>query len=219
MRCGSAETLTGWEPRLWGFMKRLLLTSLALIVLLAGGAAVDLAMNPPHRVAVMEGLCKAGLPNLSRPPELSSESLGCAILGPRQRVTGFVEGGFEIPNLVVGDRYRVDAQGYVQNETVWFESTPSDLWDPVRRAREEMDPDCLVTIVKVTVEGRMTVSKGGFGHLNMAPRAFYADRIIAVEPATPEAVAAPINPKAAICLWTGDGWAKPPPLAPALPGA
>lgn len=194
-------------------MKRPVLWVIGTILLLAGGVTAYLMLHPERHVTVVEKLCEAGLPNLSRPPE----SLGCVVMGPRQRVTGFVEGGFEISYLVVGDHYRVDAQGDLENEQVWFESGPSPLWDPLRMAREDMDPECLVTIVKVTVEGRMTLSKGGFGHLNMAPRAFYAERILAVEPAMPEAVA--FSPEAPVCLWTGKSWAKLSPLAQEAPGA
>jgi len=54
----------------------------------------------------------------------------------------------------------------------------------------------------------MTETDGAFGHLNMSPRAFFAHRVLAIEPVAPESVAdfAP-GLREHACIWGGDqGW-------------
>lgn len=182
-------------------MKRLPLIGLALIVLLASGVAADLALQPSHRIAAIAGLCKAGLPNLSRPPEIDARNLGCAVLGPKRTVTGFLESGFEHSRLVVGDRYHLSERGFT-NESAWFSGTPGVMergGEALRRLDHERSEGCIVTVAKVTVEGWITVSKGDFGHLGSASREFYAYRILSAEPASVEDLAEMWGAEAPIC--------------------
>lgn len=187
-------------------MKRLLLIGLTLIVLFTGGVAIDLALQPSHRIVVIAGLCKVGLPNLSRPLEVDADDLGCAVLGPRRKVTGFLESGFELSRIVVGDRYYLNERGFT-NESAWFSGTPGVMQrggETLRRLDHEESEDCTLTVARVTVEGWMTVSKGGFGHLGLASREFYAYRILSAEPARAEDLAmwgAGIR----VCAAGGDG--------------
>ncbi|MGV8930187.1 MAG: hypothetical protein ACOH1E_10565 [Brevundimonas sp.] len=182
-------------------MKRLTLIGLALTVLLAGGVSADIALQPSHRIAAIAGLCKVGLPNLSRPPEVDARDLGCAVLGPKRRVTGFFEGGFEHSVIRTGDRDLVDGQGVI-NETAWFSDTSGLMQrggETLRRLDHGRSDDCLVTVAKVTVDGWMTVSEGNFGHLGLAAREFYAYRIHSAEPARVEDLVEMWGSEAPIC--------------------
>lgn len=192
-------------------MKRLSIVCLALIVLLAGGVAADFALRPSHRIAAIAGLCEVGLPNLSRPPEVDADQLRCAVLGPRRTVTGFLESGFELSRIVVGDRYYLDDRGFT-NESAWFSGTHGVIQrsgETFRALDHEKSEDCTLTVARVTVEGWMTVSKGSFGHLGFASREFYAYRILSAEPARAEDLAmwgAGIR----VCPAGGDGAALAP---------
>lgn len=187
-------------------MTRLLVISFALIVLLAGGATIYFANNTPHRIIMIQRLCEAGLPNLSRPPEVSAEQLGCAVLGPRLTVTGFAEFGFELSRLTLGDRYKMDG-GQVINERAWLEGTDSVLdrgWRPLMDHKEWHFEECGTRVAKVTAEGWMTVSSGAFGHIDIEePRAFFAYRIITSRPATTVELAGLRKAGASVCP-TGD---------------
>ncbi len=169
-------------------MKKLLLSSLLLAAAIIVGVRVDFALNPGHRTAVLKGLCQVGLPNLSRPPEVDADSLGCAILGPKRTVTGFLELGFEHSHIIIGDRYEWDDLG-VTNEVAWFSDTPGLRdrgGDALLKLHHDRRDGCFVTVSRVSVEGWMTVSEGDFGHLGLASREFYAGRILSSKPATAE---------------------------------
>lgn len=169
-------------------MKKLLLASLLLTTVAIAGVRVDFALNPGHRTAVFKGLCEAGLPNLSRPPEVPARHLGCAILGPKRTVAGFLELGFEHSHIVIGDRYEWDELG-VTNEVAWFSDTPGLRdrgGDALLKLHHDQRDGCFVTVSKVSVEGWMTVSEGDFGHLGLASREFYAARILSAEPVSAE---------------------------------
>lgn len=162
-------------------MKKLLLASLLLTTLAIAVVRVDFALNPEHRTAVFKGLCEAGLPNLSRPPEVPARHLGCAVLGPKQTVQGFVSTGFEASHLIMGDQVVTDQYGFL-NESAWLSGTDGleqrgeAALDGVLSVRR---PGlCGGRLAKVTLEGWMTVSPGGFGHLNLAEREFFAYRVI-----------------------------------------
>ena len=176
-------------------MKRLALLFFGIIVLLAGGAATDLALNPPHRIAVMEGLCKAGLPNLSRPPEVDADKLGCAVLGRKHRVVGYVSSSFEHSTLYVGDRIELAADGFhFLNQSARFSGTRGLRERGGAALRRELDvlrPGlCGDRLAKVVVEGWMTVSPGEYGHLGGAKREFYAYRVVSASDPTAEDVRA-----------------------------
>jgi len=152
---------------------------------LAGWYAVD-------RTAMIGGLCRAGLPNLSRPHDVDARRLGCAVLGPKQRVTGILLGDFELSSLVMGDRLRFDQNDEVTNETAWFSATDGLAERGGDRLREQMGRyvpgGCGMRIGSITVDGWMTESKGSYGHLGMAEREFWADRVVSIGPPSAEAV-------------------------------
>jgi hypothetical protein len=176
------------------------------------------------RTAMVQAVCKAGLPNLSRPKRVDARELGCAVLGPRRRVSGFLESGFEHSRLIVGDRYRLDAEGGIANEAPWLSGTPGFMergGDGLARVYGQGEEDCgLLRVMRVTVEGWMTVSEGRFGHLGMASREFYADRIVSFDAATREDLSLlPAQSRSGVCRWTGAGWAGVDETEPVADGA
>ena len=167
------------------------------------------------RTAMVQAVCKAGLPNLSRPKQVDARELGCTVLGPRRRVSGFLESGFEHSRLIVGDRYR--------HEAPWLSGTPGFMergGDGLARVYGQGGEDCgLLRVMRVTVEGWTTVSKGRFGHLGMASREFYADRIVSLDAATREDLSLlPAQSRSGVCRWTGDGWAGVDEMEPVADG-
>jgi hypothetical protein len=152
---------------------------------LAGWYAMD-------RTAMIGGLCRAGLPNLSRPHDVDERLLGCADLGPNQRVTGILLGDFELSNLVIGDRLRFDQNDQVTNETAWFSGAKGLMERGGDRLGEQMrryvPGGCGMRFASVTMDGWMTVSGGKYGHLGLASKEFYADRVVSVGPPSAEVV-------------------------------
>lgn len=179
----------------------------ALVAVMLAGSILATASNPSLRVSAIETLCEMGLPNLSRPPELDAEELGCTVLGPLRTERGFHEGAFEHSMLVVGDRYRRAADGAYANETAWFESAPG-IEDIGAHFRPPPAPEhCFMYVSGIAVEGWMTLSEGGYGHLNGYSRAFYARRIIGMSGVQAEQVADMAPPiREFACRWTGEAW-------------
>jgi hypothetical protein len=152
----------------------------AILAGLAGWYAVD-------RTAMVEGLCRVGLPNLSRPKGVDDFGLGCAVLGPKTRVTGYLMTSFENSTLILGEPVVDEARGVLRNEAAWLSGTDGIAQrggEALERMLEPIPGLCGVAIAKITAEGWMTVSAGGFGHLNMNDREFYADRILSVRAPT-----------------------------------
>ncbi len=188
-------------------MKKLLLSSLLVTGVVIAAVRVDFAVNPEHRVAVLEGLCKAGLPNLSVPSGANASEWGCSIFGPLRQVSGFVDLAGEPRLLVIGDRYRSDDQGRLENEVV-------QLTGDLGAVRPPPPPNaCLGGVVAVSVEGWAIQSadqpQGG-------PRVFLLHRVLSIPPVEPGAVLMRRNYEGQYgCVWGGgEGWIS---LAPPTP--
>lgn len=161
---------------------------LGALLVLGGGGAVWYAVD---RTAMVETVCKAGGPNLSRPRAVRDDQLGCAVLGPRQRITGTLQQSFENSTLFIGH-----TTGPFGEDAAWFSPAAGLLEHGGAALGEQLDKSlggtCGVRMASVTVEGWMTVSEGEFGHLGGWTKEFYADRVIASGP-PPEAVVADIR--------------------------
>jgi len=176
--------------------------ALFLGLFVAAAVAGLVIWHQTNRVHFVQTLCEAGLPNLSRPSEVDADVLGCAVLGPKRRVEGFAEAAFEQSSIVIGDRYDVEEGGFFRNETAWYEGGWGDATLP------ESPETCWLSIVRISVEGWMTETPDGFGHLDMWPKAFFAGRVFGIGQVTPEDVAdfTPEMRKQA-CIWGGEqGW-------------
>lgn len=136
------------------------------------------------RPQMLEALCEAGLPNFSRPASVSPETLGCVILSKKGRYRGVVETAFEHSFLISDD---LPPTGGVRPGNAWFTCNQATGCDPRLEAQlhQPIPGVCLVSLASVTADGWITESPGGYGHLNMAEREFYSDRVISVGPPPP----------------------------------
>lgn len=170
-------------------MKRWLLIAGAVLLAAIAGLTV---WQQTSRVHFIQTLCEAGLPNLSRPPVIEADRLGCTVLGPKQTLTGYVSTAFEHSSLTVGAEVVTGRHGF-ENDSAWFSGTDGldqRGGEDLNKVLEIRRPGlCGSRLAKVTVEGWMTASPGGFGHLNLADHEFYAYRIVSANaPSTAELV-------------------------------
>lgn len=164
-------------------MKRIVAVSaVALTAVLLIGAAGLAGWQAYDRVGMIQTLCKAGLPNLSRPREIDARALDCAVLGKKQRLRGFISTSFENATLTVGEHIELTPQGFYKNASAWYSGTTglSERGDgSLGREIEKLHPGlCGLRVAKVEVEGWMTISPGQYGHLGLADREFYIYRVI-----------------------------------------
>lgn len=188
-------------------MKKLLLSSLLVTAVVITGVRVDFAVNPQHRVAALKGLCEAGLPNLSVPAGVEASDWGCSIFGPMRQVSGFVDLAGEPRLLAIGDRYRSDDQGRLENEMVRLAGDLSAVRLPPPPSA------CHGGVVAVSVEG-WTIQfadqpQGG-------PRVLLLHRVLSIPPVETGAVVMRRNYEGQYgCVWGGkQGWIS---LAPPTP--
>ncbi|WP_122465958.1 hypothetical protein [Brevundimonas lutea] len=146
------------------------LTTAMTLALMASGLATWHQVNRPGMIGA---LCQAGLPNLSRPPNVDVDALGCVVLGEREALTGLIITTFETADFLP-DGEPIRGASFAQTEGLMSRGG-RDL-----RAAVEMSKPltCGIGLSRVRVEGWMTVTPGSYGHLGMAPREFYADRIL-----------------------------------------
>lgn len=158
---------------------------LGVLLLFGGGGAAWYALD---RTTMVEAVCRAGGPNLSRPRVVPGDQLGCVVLGPRQRLAGVLQTSFENATLFVGPM-----DGAFGADPVWFSTTDGFMGRGGGALRRQLDTPvggtCGVRMASVTVEGWMTVSEGAFGHLGGWSKEFYANRVVASGPPPAESVA------------------------------
>lgn len=163
-------------------------------------------MNRAHFV---QTLCEAGLPNLSRPSGVEADSLGCGVLGPKRRVSGFLFGEYHGRMLVVGDAIRFDDHGAFANEVLDMAGSTGRSrqgWDDLRDMGKTLPEACFLTIWHVTMDGWSTETDGLFGYGGPPSRGFFADQLVSIEPVTSEQVAeVDARMREYACIWTGEG--------------
>jgi hypothetical protein len=142
------------------------------------------------RTGMFETLCKAGLPNLSRPSVVSADELGCAILGPRQRVTGTLLTHFETSNFLIDNLGPAPTGGGFTGNT-WHTPNQSLPRNAAldRQLATPVPGLCGVRLARVTSDGWVTQTPGNFGHMGIYAREFYEDRVISVGPPRADLVA------------------------------
>ena len=127
------------------------------------------------REKTLRQLCKAGLPNFSRPSYVRPIDLNCDILGPKHRVSGVLITGDEASNFITDD---------LGPGTTWFElnhtqprsiALDKQLSTPVKGV-------CEPGMAFVTVEGRATISPGSYGHLGNYLRTLFVQNVVSVGP-------------------------------------
>lgn len=144
------------------------------------GAAWTTTMG---RAAILSNLCRAGLPNYSRPSSLDAHKVGCTILGPRQLVTGALLSGFEASNLIRSD-LSPPPEGGGPGGSTWFTCgfAPgcSDLYDIV--SNQKITGLCDTQLVSIKAYGWATVEQGYYGHLGSYAREFFVDKVVNIGP-------------------------------------
>jgi hypothetical protein len=140
---------------------------------------------------MLKGLCKAGLPNFSRPAIVDSDHLGCAILGPRRRVSYVLLTGFETSSMVRSDLPPPPRRiGFQFGDTT---KTCNQVKGCDRRVDWQLARKipglCGTGLASVTAYGWVTETPGRFGHLGSYSREFYEDEVVAVGPPPPDLVA------------------------------
>ena len=134
--------------------------------------------------------CEIGLGNLSRPNELDSLSVGCAVVGPKKTVRGILLTGFEAAHFSSEDFEPVKGWPETDDQRAWFNC-------PATGCGAALDQQLAVNrfkgckdnynrgprIASIEAEGWVTVSpSNGYGHLNAYPREFWAIKIVKVGP-------------------------------------
>ena len=163
-----------------------------------------------NRTHFIQTVCKAGLPNLSRPGDIDADELGCVVLGPKRRLSGFLVGEYHGRTLIVGDTLRFDDDGVYANEVLDMAggtARSNSGWDDLREMREDAPEGCFLTVWRVTLDGWSTETDGPYGLMGLPSRGFFADRLVSIEPVRPEQVAEVADTRMAeyACVWTGEG--------------
>jgi hypothetical protein len=136
------------------------------------------------RAGMLSALCEAGLPNFSRPASVPADMLGCAILGPRERVRGVLLTGFEASNFMAADLGPPPAGGGFTGNT-WYICNQVRRCDRGRLARQLDQPItglCRVGLASVVVDGWATITPGNYGHLGVYSREFFEDQVVDAGP-------------------------------------
>lgn len=167
-------------------MRRSVLILGLVVAAAVGGLAVWHQVN---RVHFTQTLCEAGLPNLSRPAVVDADDLECTVLGPKRRVSGFVETAFEHSVLVTGELYPAESR-----PAPWFSLTEGVMERGGAALRRELDTPvpglCGLRVAGIVADGWLTESPGRFGHLGIASQEFHAHRILEVHRPAAEDLAA-----------------------------
>lgn len=129
-----------------------------------------------NRPALYYAACKVGLPNATRPAELSASQLDCTILGDKKVYSGVLFSGYH------GRAVRLaDGSGAA------FHCAEGGCGPLTERqlARPKV-PNCpkfpYPGMASVEVEGWRSLYPTGFGEMNRQPTEIYASRILKVGP-------------------------------------
>lgn len=158
-----------------------------ILVLLIGAGAIMSASGTVwylrDRPGMLGALCKAGLPNFSRPATIRADDLGCTVLGPRRRLRGVLLTAFEASNVVEHD-LPPPAEGGGFTGSTWLTCNQAKGCD--ERLDRQLDQKiaglCDVRLASFTAYGWATESSGHFGHLGVYAREFFVDEVVDVGP-------------------------------------
>jgi hypothetical protein len=170
-------------------MRRLAKPILLALILLLGLAAVGANVwYQKDRSGMLSFLCRAGLPNYSRPAEINAVGLGCAIVGPRRRVQGVLLTGFEASNLIRNDLGPVPEGGGFTGSTWWTCNQQRGCDQRLDRQLNEEIAGVCARLASVTAYGWVTETPGHYGHLGVYSREFFVDQVESVGPPPPDLV-------------------------------
>lgn len=145
------------------------LTVLLLIGLSALALVFDFLSRGAASVRAQEIICKAGLPNLSRPGSVDPEYLGCTILSGRTRVSGLVSFGPESVSLLYNDL----PQKSSPDGQLWLDCIHQDGCGLTGKHEVAV---CFGGVEYVQAVGWVSQTPGHYGHLGQWDREFLVDR-------------------------------------------
>lgn len=165
---------------MWSGKKCVLTFIAGAMVVVATSGAIWYQQDRP---GMLGALCKAGLPNFSRPSIIEADDLDCAILGARRRLKGVLLTSLEVANLVENDLPPPPAGGGFTGNT-WM--TCSQVKGCDGRMNRQLDQKiaglCGARLASFTAYGWATETPGHFGHLGVYAREFFVDEVVAVGP-------------------------------------
>jgi hypothetical protein len=140
--------------------------------------SVCAVMFVQNRPALYYAACEVGLPNASRPVELSARHLDCTILGEKQVFSGLIFAGYHGMNIRLNGR------------TGGVFKCPEGGCDPSLTQQLALPgaPHCLqfsasgFRMASIELEGWQSIYPTEFGHMNRQPTVIYARRILKVGP-------------------------------------
>ena len=136
-----------------------------------------------NRVSMLGALCRAGFPNLSRPAVVRADDLGCAILGPRRKVSGILLTDFEVSSLIDSDLPPAASAGSITSATWWTCNQSKGCGAEFNRQLASPIPGLNgMHLVHVTAYGWATETPGRYGHLNAYAREFFEEETLKVGP-------------------------------------
>jgi hypothetical protein len=148
----------------------------ASMLVAAFAATCWLVIDRPN---ALSAACKMGLPNLSRPSNVSADALGCIILSKRQRIEGTAILDHHGGSLHTGDGGKPVALIPREN----FNNDP--LYARVQRESERAFQRYCVSAISMAAEGWIADTPGD----RWGDRKFYIDHLIAVGPPAGKVVA------------------------------
>jgi hypothetical protein len=157
----------------------MLARSLRAVAILFGVLLVLCAVMFVHnRPALYFAACKVGLPNASRPAELSARDLDCTILGEKQVFSGMILAGYHGMAIRLNGR---TGGAFICPEGGCGPSLTQQLSLPASPHCPRFPPSDL-GMASIELEGWQSVYPTGLGHMNQQPTVIYARRILKVGP-------------------------------------
>jgi hypothetical protein len=165
------------------FIIAMLIAGLATIIGLGAWYATD-------RSSFITVTCEIGMGNLSKPDELDSQDIGCAVVGPKVTVSGILITGFEASNFSSEEFKPVKGAPEPGDQRAWFNCPVAGCGAELdqqlsanRLSGCKSDENFEIGMALVVAEGWVTLSpSSGFGHMGRYPREFWATKIIKVGP-------------------------------------
>ena len=137
--------------------------------------------------------CEAGLPNFSKPAGIDKDLIGCTIVGSKQKFTGVLTTGFEASSFSSDDFTPIRDDTGSLNNRAWLTCLGNGC-GPALDAELSKNPwasckkENRLGMATVEVEGWVSESAGGYGHLNQYLRELFVDKVLSVGPPPPKLV-------------------------------
>lgn len=140
------------------------------VLTLALAGSMSVMLYQANRTSILSTICEAGLRNLSRPDEIPSDALNCAIVGDKETVTGVIHDSDHGSSI-----------------TLKSDSRPIHLWigrafPLLAKQLQQSDENYCMRGATVTLTGWRTQAGGPFGELGYANEQLFVRTIDTVAP-------------------------------------